>query len=89
MNILFCEFSGHDLRYFDRTGRIDFPNPDVSQSSAKYVDKLQPLTDQVNSDTPIGCAFLSFIRQMLAHDPNERLTAREALSHPYISGTFI
>lgn len=69
-------------------GNVDFPNRRTSRSSVKYVKKIQPLTDQMNPDEPISRAFFSLIHSMLVYDPKERLTARDALSHPYITGKF-
>ena len=41
-------------------------------------DVIQP-TDNINR------AFLDLVRKLLAFDPAQRLTVREALDHPYFS----
>ncbi|KAG0048827.1 Dual specificity protein kinase clk3 [Gryganskiella cystojenkinii] len=72
-------------------GRLDYPNDETKRNSRKYVKALKPLKDYV---VPYGNRVenLTFahelrdlLRQLLAYDPEERITAAHALKHPYFS----
>ncbi|KAF9094230.1 dual specificity protein kinase kns1 [Mortierella sp. AD031] len=74
-------------------GRLDYPNEETKRNSRKYVKALRPLRDYV---VPVGCAsdtarfaseFMDLLSRLLAYDPLERISAAEALRHPYFSYT--
>ncbi|KAG4301814.1 hypothetical protein PCK1_001790 [Pneumocystis canis] len=70
-------------KYFRHSGKLDYPNKDTSPSSRKFVKAMRPLTEIVPSTTILNSHFLDLLTKIFTYDPNKRITAKEALSHPY------
>jgi len=70
------------IKYFDEAGRIVFPAPGV-QESTRYVDAMKPL-DQIISREEYP-DFFDLVAGLLAYDPERRLTAAQALQHPFFA----
>ncbi|KAG4306076.1 hypothetical protein PORY_000064 [Pneumocystis oryctolagi] len=70
-------------KYFRHSGRLDYPNKDTSPSSRRFVKAMRPLVELIPSTTVLNIHFLDLLRKIFTYDPNKRITAREALSHPY------
>ncbi|KAG0030130.1 dual specificity protein kinase kns1 [Podila clonocystis] len=77
-------------KYFVR-GRLDFPNEETKNPSKKFVRALKPLSSFVeppnNQAASLAFAsdFIDLLRRLLCYDPAERITAAQALRHPYFS----
>ncbi|KAG0098938.1 dual specificity protein kinase kns1 [Podila epicladia] len=77
-------------KYFVR-GRLDFPNEETKNPSKKYVRALKPLSSFVEppnnqaSSLAFASDFIDLLRRLLCYDPAERITAAQALRHPYFS----
>ncbi|KAL1923460.1 uncharacterized protein VTP21DRAFT_8440 [Calcarisporiella thermophila] len=69
-------------KYF-RGGRLDYPNEETNRQSRKYVKAMRPLHEIVPPTSALNELFLNLLRKLLVYDPVERITAREALRHPY------
>ncbi|KAI5825624.1 CMGC/CLK protein kinase [Schizophyllum commune Tattone D] len=68
-----------------KDGRIDFPKAKSTRQSKKDVRATKPLRDIITSSDMINRHFLDLVTKLLAWDPAQRITVREALSHPYFS----
>ncbi|KAF9982203.1 dual specificity protein kinase kns1 [Mortierella antarctica] len=72
-------------------GRLDYPNDETKRNSRKYVKALRPLKEYVSPtsddvlDLRFASDFVDLLRKLLAYDPNERITASQALRHPYFN----
>ncbi|KAF9274631.1 dual specificity protein kinase kns1 [Mortierella alpina] len=72
-------------------GKLDYPNKDTKGNSRKYVKALRPLKEYVTPtsddvlDLRFASDFVDLLRRLLAYDPNERITASQALRHPYFN----
>lgn len=67
-------------------GRLDYPRPDTSKQSRRFVQSMKPLQDIVASPPAYAKhhhAFVSLLRRLLEFDPAKRITVEEALTHPY------
>ncbi|KAF9181346.1 dual specificity protein kinase kns1 [Haplosporangium sp. Z 11] len=70
-------------------GRLDYPNGETKHNSRKYVKALRPLEDYVmakrnqHDNFEVAQEFLDLLYRLLAYDPADRITAAEALRHPY------
>ncbi|KAG0366115.1 dual specificity protein kinase kns1 [Gamsiella multidivaricata] len=77
-------------KYFVQ-GRLDYPNEETKRNSRKYVKALRPLRDYVVSpdsseeNSAFAREFLDLLSRLLAYDPAERITAAQALRHPYFN----
>lgn len=70
-------------KYFRHSGKLDYPNKDTSPSSRKFVKTMRPLAEIVPSTSALNIHFLDLLMKIFIYDPSKRITAREALSHPY------
>ncbi|KAG1465817.1 hypothetical protein G6F56_004811 [Rhizopus delemar] len=72
-------------------GQLKYPNANTTKQSKKYVRALRPLKDIVCPSPNTSNArlqFLDLLSTMLAYDPNQRISAREALRHPFFMVNF-
>lgn len=71
--------------YF-RNGHLDYPKPETSKQSRRYVQNMKRLQDIVAAPAAYAKhnqAFVSLLRRLLDFDPAKRITMQEALMHPY------
>ncbi|KAI7829372.1 kinase-like domain-containing protein [Gamsiella multidivaricata] len=76
-------------KYFVQ-GRLDYPNEETKRNSRKYVKALRPLRVCVpihvfEENSAFAREFLDLLSRLLAYDPAERITAAQALRHPYFN----
>jgi len=64
---------------------LDWPDKASSSSSARRVSSEKPLIEHVMKP---HTALVKLVKQMLAQDPSQRLSATEALKHKFFSETF-
>jgi len=70
---------------FFKGGRIDWPKAKASRQSKKDVRATRSLQDVITPSDIINQQFLSLVQRLLAFDPSQRISVREALNHPYFS----
>ncbi|KAL6985383.1 Serine/threonine-protein kinase afc3 [Sarracenia purpurea var. burkii] len=73
-------------KYFRQGSRLNWPEGADSRESIRAVNKMKHLKNLVSQHA--GCATSSLIdllQGLLKFDPSERLTARQALSHPFFT----
>ncbi|XP_073007867.1 serine/threonine-protein kinase AFC3 isoform X2 [Typha latifolia] len=76
--------SSSALKYFRRGTRLNWPEGAVSRESIRAVRKLDRLKDLVSRHVSHSSGSLAdLIHGLLRFEPSERLTAREALNHPF------
>jgi dual-specificity kinase len=78
----------HARRFFTRAQRLHWPAGAESKKSARAVSKLVPLEELLDtmadpSAKPHAAELAGLVRGLLAYHPAERLTAAEALRHPF------
>ncbi|KAG0345269.1 dual specificity protein kinase kns1 [Podila humilis] len=71
-------------------GRLDFPTKETKKTSRKFVADMKPLPSQVLKDykwprNQYIDSFTDLLRRLLCYDPAERITATQALRHPYFT----
>ncbi|OEL22416.1 Serine/threonine-protein kinase AFC2 [Dichanthelium oligosanthes] len=78
----------HSEKYI-RKGRLNWPEGCTSRESMKAVMKLPRLQNLVmqNVDQSAG-DFIDLLQGLLKYDPANRMTAQEALSHPFFTEGF-
>ncbi|XP_052182805.1 serine/threonine-protein kinase AFC1-like isoform X3 [Diospyros lotus] len=86
-------FPQHMLKRVDRNaekyvrrGRLDWPEGSTSRESIKAVQKLPRLQNLIMQQVDHSAGDLIHLLQgLLRYDPTERLTAWDALSHPFFT----
>lgn len=75
-------------KYFNRS-KIDYPNTETTRASRKYVRAMKSLTEFIPTNTPFNRSFLDLLQQIFVYDPKNRITAKEALKHPWFKETLV
>ncbi|KGO40631.1 hypothetical protein PEX1_102780 [Penicillium expansum] len=75
-------------KYFNRS-KIDYPNAETTRASRKYVRAMKSLTEFIPTNTPFNRSFLDLLQQIFVYDPKNRITAKEALKHPWFKETLV
>lgn len=71
-------------KYFRRGARLNWPEGAESRDSIKAVRKLGRLQDIVSRQLEYERApLIDLLYNLLEYEPSERMTAREALAHPF------
>ncbi|UKZ77403.1 hypothetical protein TrVFT333_005124 [Trichoderma virens FT-333] len=69
-------------KYFKRL-RLDYPTPDTTRGSRRFVKAMKHLSDIIPSNSTFFKNFLDLLRKIFVYDPAHRITAKQALSHPW------
>ncbi|KAJ0038958.1 hypothetical protein Pint_22840 [Pistacia integerrima] len=78
---------GKHAEKYVRRGRLDWPEGATSRESIKAVLKLPRLQVMQHVDHSAGY-LIDLLQGLLRYDPSNRLTAREALRHPFLTGDY-
>ncbi|KAE9969503.1 hypothetical protein BLS_006302 [Venturia inaequalis] len=71
-------------QYFrGREKKLDYPNPETAKASRKYVRAMKRLEDTIQPHSDFNRQFLDLLRKIFVYDPNKRITAKQALKHPW------
>lgn len=57
--------------------------PDTPRQSRKFVRGMKRLEDIIPQTNNFNRLFLDLLRRIFVYDPKKRITAREALKHPW------
>ncbi|KAK9314030.1 kinase-like domain-containing protein [Lipomyces starkeyi] len=76
-------------KYFLRNGKLDYPNAQTSKTSKKYVRAMKSLDEIIPANDNFHRFFLDLLKRIFVYDPSQRLSAREALEHPWFRETYI
>jgi dual-specificity kinase len=74
---------------FFRATKLDYPNKDCSKASKNYVRAMKTLHDIIPPNTPFNKAFLDLLKKIFIYDPTKRITAKQALNHPWFQETLV
>ncbi|KAF2034101.1 kinase-like protein [Setomelanomma holmii] len=69
-------------RYF-KNYKLDYPNAETNKASKKYVKAMKKLPDTIPNHTEFNRQFLDLLKRIFVYDPKKRITAKEALQHPW------
>ncbi|KAK5716200.1 serine threonine protein kinase CMGC group [Elasticomyces elasticus] len=68
---------------FFKQGHLNYPLPDTPRQSKKFVRGMKRLETIIPPNTEFNKLFLDLLRRIFVYDPKKRITAREALKHPW------
>ncbi|KAI9272429.1 kinase-like domain-containing protein [Helicostylum pulchrum] len=80
--------SSFEAQKFFKDGKLRYPADDTTKQSRKYVRALKLLKYIIDPQTNAKNQFLDLLSKMLVYDPSLRITAREALRHPFFMMRF-
>ncbi|KAF6821055.1 CMGC/CLK protein kinase [Colletotrichum sojae] len=69
-------------KYFKRL-KLDYPTPETTRASKRFVKAMKRLEDIIPSNTTYYKNFLDLLRKIFVYDPQHRITAKQALQHPW------
>ncbi|KAH8902578.1 kinase-like protein [Coniochaeta sp. PMI_546] len=69
-------------KYFKRL-KLDYPQADTTRASRRFVKAMKRLDDIIPKSTPFLEQFLDLLHKIFVYDPVRRITAKEALKHPW------
>jgi dual-specificity kinase len=69
-------------KYFKRL-KLDYPTADTTRASRRFVKNMKHLCDIIPSHNPFLKLFLDLLEKIFVYDPSKRITARQALEHPW------
>ncbi|KAK7940816.1 uncharacterized protein PG986_013203 [Apiospora aurea] len=69
-------------KYFKRL-RLDYPTADTTRASRRFVKNMKRLSDIIPTHSPFLRMFLDLLEKIFVYDPARRITARQALDHPW------
>lgn len=68
---------------FFKNGHLAYPLPDTPRQSRKYVRGMKRLEETIPPTNTFNKLFLDLLKKIFVYDPKKRITAREALKHPW------
>ncbi|KAI0527999.1 kinase-like domain-containing protein [Xylaria bambusicola] len=74
--------SGSPAKYFKRL-KLDYPTADTTRASRRFVRNMKRLSDIIPATSPFLRLFLDLLHKIFVYDPAKRITARQALAHPW------
>lgn len=69
-------------KYFKRL-KLDYPTAETTRASKRFVKAMKQLNDIIPSANPFLKNFLDLLKKIFVYDPTRRITAKEALQHPW------
>lgn len=70
-------------KMFRPTGRLDYPTRETSRDSRKFVKNMKSLGEMLPPTSEFNNAFCDLLQRIFRYDPATRITAHEALHHPF------
>ena len=68
---------------FFKNGHLAYPLPDTPRQSRKFVRSMKRLQETIPPTNEFNKKFLDLLQKIFIYDPKKRITAREALKHPW------
>ncbi|KAJ3222131.1 dual specificity protein kinase kns1 [Clydaea vesicula] len=83
------ELGSETQKYFYGNA-VKYPIAETTSNSLKYVKAMKPISSMLNlqKDDSFHQHFVDLVKKLLQYDPKRRLTAREALNHPFFSSKY-
>ncbi|KAL9623003.1 MAG: hypothetical protein Q9160_002721 [Pyrenula sp. 1 TL-2023] len=70
-------------------GKLDYPNKDTGRASKKYVAAMRHLNEFILPNNAFNKQLLDLLRKIFVYDPKQRITAKQALKHPWFKETIV
>ncbi|KAF1980016.1 kinase-like protein [Bimuria novae-zelandiae CBS 107.79] len=80
--------SSSAAKYF-KNYKLDYPNTDTQKGSRKFVKAMKKLHETIPPHTEFNRKFLDLLKRIFVYDPKKRITAKDALQHPWFQETLM
>ncbi|CAO3617607.1 unnamed protein product [Mucor fragilis] len=71
--------------FFKESKKLRYPTTKTTKQSKKFVSALKPLQDMIPANNQHNKFLLNLLKKLLVYEPSQRISAREALRHPFLS----
>ncbi|KJK84822.1 hypothetical protein H633G_11383 [Metarhizium anisopliae BRIP 53284] len=75
--------SGNSVSKFFKNRELDYPNPDTTPESVTAIKAMKQLEAIMPSSSQFFIHFLDLLKKIFVYDPANRITATQALHHPW------
>ncbi|GAB1320073.1 serine threonine protein kinase CMGC group [Madurella fahalii] len=69
-------------KYFKRL-KLDYPTPETTRASRRFVKAMKTLPEIIPPTSKFLAQFLDLLQKIFVYDPAHRITAKQALQHPW------
>ncbi|KAK5051490.1 hypothetical protein LTR84_003142 [Exophiala bonariae] len=81
--------NGNPASKFFNRGKLEYPNNETSKASRKYVKAMKHLNEFIPANTNFNKQLLDLLKKIFVYDPKNRISAKEALKHPWFKETLV
>lgn len=74
---------GNPAAKFFKRLKLDYPQPETTRASRRFVKAMKRLEEIIPDNNRFCKNFLDLLRKIFVYDPSNRITAQEALQHPW------
>ncbi|POR32811.1 Dual specificity protein kinase lkh1 [Tolypocladium paradoxum] len=83
VNKMSTRSGGNAASKFFKRLKLDYPTTETTRGSRRFVKAMKRLNDIIPSNSDFYRDFLDLLRKMFVYDPSRRITAKQALEHPW------
>jgi len=75
--------TGNPASKYFKKNKLDYPLPDTTRASRRFVKAMKKLHQIIPANSLFNKHFLDLLKRIFVYDPATRITAKEALQHPW------
>ncbi|KAK4459130.1 dual specificity protein kinase lkh1 [Cladorrhinum samala] len=76
---------GNPAAKFFKRQRLDYPTAETTRASRRFVKAMKKLPDIIPPTSKFLTQFLDLLQKIFVYDPAQRITAKQALQHPWFN----
>ncbi|KAK4231544.1 dual specificity protein kinase lkh1 [Podospora fimiseda] len=74
---------GNPAAKFFKRQKLDYPTSETTRASRRFVKAMKKLQDIIPPNNTFLAQFLDLLKKIFVYDPAQRITAKQALNHPW------
>lgn len=83
VNALAKRNGGNSAAKFFKRLKLDYPQQETTRASRRFVKAMKKLEEIIPDNNKFCRNFLDLLKKIFVYDPNDRITAKQALQHPW------
>ncbi|KAK4169500.1 dual specificity protein kinase lkh1 [Cladorrhinum sp. PSN259] len=76
---------GNPAAKFFKRQKLEYPTPETTRASRRFVKAMKKLQEIIPPTNKFLLQFLDLLKKIFVYDPAQRITAKQALQHPWFS----